>query len=329
MRRGLVLTGLGLSAICVAVVLWWGSRHKASTPTTAVVRSAPIPVLKSPPTSVSSPASENRSSTSTSNTEGLRERLRTSRNYAEFVDTTSPAAASGNAEAAYVTAKALKYCNEGLGRFFRKPDGHTRSLGEAQNRWAARAAGYQQEIVDIYDRCHAFLDDQERTAQLSSANSWLDRAVAAGYAPAEAEKADDMRVAALLAHGDPGDGSGGKSGELSGASRLAISAAASGDPDAVIKMANWVDPTARSEEDYGNLVSAWQLVACERGYDCGASSEWLRSLCNYDVQCASGQSFTDYLRRQLGSRFEDVQRLAAQIKAAVDAQDSTAIKRYL
>jgi hypothetical protein len=229
-------------------------------------------------------------------------------------------ARGGNQSAAYVVGEALKYCDENLSRFFRKPNGSVRSLNDAQTRWANRPAGYQAEMVDVYERCHSFLDDAELKAAPSSFSNWLDQAAAAGYPPAQAEKADAIRVGLLL-----GDNSAAQAVTLDNARNLAVSAAQSGDPDALIKMMNWVEVKNRTLEEYGDLVSAWELLACQRGYDCGESSEWLRSMCNWDPQCANGETVADYLQRQLGTRFDDVQNLAKAIAAAVDAKDGAAI----
>jgi hypothetical protein len=156
----------------------------------------------------------------------------------------------------------------------------------------------------------------------------MDRATATGYPQAVAEKDNETRVAATIAEAAKPNGRD-ASEALNRAASLAVSAAASGDPDALIKMQDWVNPKTHGDEEYANLVSAWQLVACQRGYDCGENSEWLRALCVYDPQCASGQTFTDYLQRHLGERFEVVLNLAAQIQAAVAAKDTTAIESHL
>jgi hypothetical protein len=111
---------------------------------------------------------------------------------------------------------------------------------------------------------------------------------------------------------------------------LALAAALSGDPDSIFEMMNWVDGTKHSTEDYGALAGAWGLLACQRGYDdCGPTSQWLRSVCSWDVQCADDNSAIDSLRRQFGNSFDDVQNLANAIGRAIDTKDKAAIESYL
>jgi len=268
-------------------------------------------------------------SASSPSTLTLRARFRKSRDYAALVDEIASAARSGDPEAGYLMAEALKYCDQNIKRFFSKPDGSTRALNDAQIKWANRPAGYQEEIVDVYNRCHSFIDNTERKSETALWSTWLDKEAAAGYPAAEAQQADDMRTAAVLAAANRSSQGADASSTLARARNLALSAAQSGDPDALITMANWVDAKKHSPEDYGNLVSAWQLAACQRGYDCGENSDWLRSLCNWDPQCGNDETVEDYLQRQLGTRFDDVKNLADAIGSTVDAKNAAGIESYL
>ena len=256
-----------------------------------------------------------------------RQRFRRAGDYAAFVDEIAAPAGAGDPEAQFVMAQALRYCDQGIGRFFRKPDGSARSLNDAQLRWANRPAGKQAEIAEVYDRCHAFLDDSEAHAATRSWSQWLSNAAAAGYPAAEAKQADFLRAAALTSTNDAL--TTGAPSLLDNARDLAVAAAASGDPDALATMANWVDAKSRSNEESGELSAAWLLIACERGFDCGASSEWMRGVCNWDPQCGPAETYENILRRQFGSRFDQVQRLATDIGTAVDAKDAEGIRSHL
>jgi len=111
---------------------------------------------------------------------------------------------------------------------------------------------------------------------------------------------------------------------------LAVAAALSGDPDSIFEMMNWVDGTTHSTEESRVLLGAWGLLACQRGYDdCGPSSQWLSSVCTWDVQCAEDKSVIDTLRRQYGDRFDDVQDLANSIGLAIDQKDQKAVESFL
>lgn len=160
--------------------------------------------------------------------------------------------------------------------------------------------------------------------------SWLDKASTAGYPPAQSLKADVWRQAELMR-----DATNAVAGDIvpptvGPARDLAVVAVLSGDPDSILEMMNWVDGTKHSTEDYEALSGAWGLLACQRGYDdCGSSSQWLRNVCSWDVQCADDNTVVDSLRRQFGDRFDDVQNIANSIGMAIDQKDQKAVESYL
>lgn len=256
-------------------------------------------------------------------------RFRGAHDYSLFVGTMSSAATAGDPGAEYLIAKALRYCAENLRGFFRKPDGSTRTLDEVQVRMARIPHGYELSN-EIYDHCRTYLDDPVLLKTTASWETWLDKAVAANYPPAQIERADLLRISDLMR-----DSANATSGDVippaAGPARdLAFTAVLSGNPDAILGMANWVDGTKHSQDEYQSLVSAWELLACERGYDdCGSNSELSRSVCVYDPQCLNDSNVVDSLQRQLGTRFDDARRLAESIGLALDAKDRSAIESYL
>jgi len=262
----------------------------------------------------------------------LRAHFRESRNYADFVRGLAGAAAAGDPIAQYLTARALKYCNDSanLHKSFRNPDGLLRTRNEVEIRVGKYPVGLQQEILDAYDRCQDFMVDTSQTDATTAWASWLDKASTAGYPPAQSLKADVSRQAELMR-----DATNAVAGDIvpptAGPARdLAVAAVLSGDPDSIFEMMNWVDGTKHSTEDYGAVSGAWGLLACQRGYDdCGPSSQWLRSVCSWDVQCADDNSVIDSLRRQFGDRFDDVQDLANSIGLAIDQKDQKAVESFL
>jgi len=264
--------------------------------------------------------------------ENLRAQFRESRNYADFVRRLAGAAAAEDPIAQYLTARALKYCNDiaNFHKSFRNPDGSLRTRNEIEVRVGKYPVGLQQEILDGYDRCQNFMADTSQMDVTTAWASWLDQAAAAGYPPAQSLKADVSRQAELMR-----DAANASAGDivpptLGPARDLAVAAVLSGDPDSIFEMMNWVDGTKHSTEDSGVLSGAWGLLACQRGYDdCGPSSQWLRSICGWDVQCADDNSVIDYLRRQFGDRFDDVQNLANSMGLAIDQKDQKAVESFL
>jgi hypothetical protein len=79
----------------------------------------------------------------------------------------------------------------------------------------------------------------------------------------------------------------------------------------------------------GQLISAWWLLGCEKGYDCGPESDAMKGICTVDPQCANKPGFVENLERINGAKFGEVQQLAEQIKAAVESGDQEEIKNYL
>jgi hypothetical protein len=260
----------------------------------------------------------------------LRTQFRRSKNYAALVRDIAAPATAGDPTAEYLTARALKYCNDTIRLHFRNRQGVSRTRNEVEVRIGKYPVGLQQEILEAYDRCHEFLADSGQPDSMSVWKSWLDRASAAGYAPAESLKAGLSREADLLRDAQNASGGDVVPPTYGPARDLALHAVMSGDPDSIMEMANWVDGTKHSVDESADLLGAWHLLACERGYDdCGPQSEWLREMCNWDPQCADDSSITDSLKRQFGSRFEDVQNLAKSIGLAIDQKNQQAIESYL
>ncbi len=280
-------------------------------------------LLNAPPTSAPSLAPS-------AHTFDLRTQFRKSQNYAELVREFAVSAAAGDPTAEYLTARALKYCRDTIRLHFRNSKGLVRTRDEVEGRIGKYPVGLQQEILEAYDRCHEFLADSSQPDSMPAWESWLDRASAVGYPPAQSLKADISRQADLMR--DAANASGGDiiPPTYGPARDLALRAVLSGNPDSILEMTNWVDGTKHSMDESADLQGAWQLLACQRGYDdCGSTSEWLRSMCNWDAQCANDSSVTDYLRRQFGTRFDDVQNLANSIGLALDQRNQQAIESFL
>jgi hypothetical protein len=327
-----MLTGAVIACV-VAAIIWRHQAHVIGPPVVKARRGLPVVKahreahLAQPyPQAQSKPPER----TNESSRPALRARLSASRDYAALVADIKGAATAGDSEAQFVMAKALRYCDEGLRSFFLRPDKPVRSLNEAQIRWAQRPARYQERIVDVYDRCQAFLDVSASNDMPSTWRQWLHRSAAAGNPAAEADEADELRGAVVLnqmsinAAGDAGGGLA-----LDQARNTALHAALSGDSEALFDMVDWVDCAERSSEDCRDLQLAWVLAACDQGYDCSTHSQWLQSACTWDWQCSSDETAQDYVQREAGSSLQGVQDLANTIEHAIRGGDSTALKPYL
>ena len=245
--------------------------------------------------------------------------------YQQLVNLLLPLANASSPEAQYALASTLHYCDEMLhGYFTNHSTGTARTLEDAERAYAKLPyAGLSNNmtphLIEIYQRCHALFVDPK---SLRASNNWLDRAARANNPAAIFMQADLMRQANLL-KGDPQ--------EADTARSLAIEASATGDPDAVFGMIDFVSGTdsARTPEETGKLMSAWELAGCERGFDCSAQSEWINANCTSDPQCANKPTVVEELQRIYGAKFGEVQQIAEQIGAAIDSHDPNKIKKYL
>jgi hypothetical protein len=324
------LPGKSLSIVAVlsvVAVFIWQSRY-APTTRSLNVQQDPHP----PVTRVLSDASATSTTPLVPSARAfdLRAQFRKSQNYAALVREFSAQATAGNPTAEYLTARALKYCSDTIRLHFRNPEGLAKTRNEVEVRVGKYPIGLQQEILEAYDRCHEFLADSSQSDLMLAWENWLNKSSAAGYPPAESLKADLSRQADLM-HDAASASAGDIVPPTYGPARdLALRAVLSGNPDSIFEMMNWVDGTKHSMDESADLLGAWQLLACQRGYDdCGPTSEWLRSMCNWDPQCANDSSVTDYLMRRFGSRFDDVQNLANSIGLAIDQKNQQAVEYYL
>ncbi|HWW28828.1 MAG TPA: hypothetical protein VNY80_02350 [Steroidobacteraceae bacterium] len=260
----------------------------------------------------------------------LNQRFREAKDYAHFVAEIRPMATAGNTEAQYLTAKALKWCAQTMHLYFIRPNGEVHTLEEVQARFAARPVGIsQQDLAMIYSRCQGFLESPELRKSTESWNEWLDKSADGAYPAAIAQRAANLELQLILESGSslPHEDRG--VGAEAQAKELALSAAESGDPDAIFLMSDWVRTGNRTDDETATLINAWRILACQKGYDCGPHSDWMISVCSWDPQCADGGTYVNYFQRQLGNQYYDALRLAKSIDEAITANDVQTLRSYL
>jgi len=327
-------TSLSLAIVAVigaiVFIAWKASNFSVSSKsappagrsTTTVERTDAIP-------NVSSKSASTRSSASQLSTPTLDERFRKSKDYAHFVAEIRPMASAGNLEAQYLTAKALRWCAQTMHLYFIRPNGEVRTLDEAQARFAARPIGItQQDLGTIYSRCEGFLESPEIRKSTDSWSEWLDKSADGGYPAAIAQRAANLESQLLQESNSSLTYLARDVDAEAQAKELALSAAESGDPEAIFLMSDWVRTGDRTEDETATLMSAWKILACQKGYDCGPNSDWMLSVCNWNPQCVGG-TYVDYLQSQLGSQYDDALRLAKSINEAITAKDAQILRSYL
>lgn len=315
----------------LAVVRWTNPGNLPGQGSTKPVRRLPIAVVQ---VQAASAVNASGSPVPSSAKPTLRQRFRDAKDYAQLVMEIGPSAADGNVEAQYVTAEALRWCGQTLKLYFIRPTGQARTLDEVQARRAAKPGGIsQEELATIYSRCQGFLNDPDLLKSTGSWNQWLDKAASADYPAAMAEKARLDKASIYLSSVNqlPHDSSAADTQDqaMDMAVDMAMRAVQTGDPDAVFLMSDWVRADNRSAQENATLISAWQILGCQKGYDCAPDSDWMRGLCDWDPQCADGQSYSDYFQRQLGTQYDEALRLAQSIDRAIAAKDVRAIRSYL
>jgi hypothetical protein len=65
----------------------------------------------------------------------------------------------------------------------------------------------------------------------------------------------------------------------------------------------------------------WLLAACQRGYDCGPNSDWVRMRCSHDNACQPFESVSDIVRRITGPKFDSIVTRAGEINDHIDRGD--------
>jgi len=317
-----------MTVSCVIAFVAWKAFEPSSSAGTAPARQSIMTVGQ--PAAEPSASGAAKSSVAPPAEKSLRDRFREAKDYARFVAEIAPLASTGNPEAEYLMAKSLKWCAQISRLYFVKPNSEVRTLEEVQAIAAARPVGLsQEEIVMIYTRCRGFLEDPEMLKTSLTWNQWLDKAVDAGYPAAIAQQALLSESQLLLeSHSSLSHPDRGPDAEAQ-ARDLALSAVQSGDPDAIFSMSDWVRTGTRTEEETATLISAWKILACQKGYDCGPGSDWMLSACSWNPQCANGRTYTDVLQRQLGSQYDEAVRLANSISQAIVSKDVQALRSYL
>lgn len=189
--------------------------------------------------------------------------------------------------------------------------------------------GRRQEIAEIYSHCHTFLEDSHSGPQMAEWTSWLDRASVNRYPLAQAEKATLLRNAALISELSTDPSVRPDAEAKIQEQELALSALRSEDPGVLWMMSGLVEERQLPQENVGTIPGAWQLLACNRGYDCSAAAEWLQKACSLTTTCIPGESGLEYLKNSLGTNFEQAQRIAQDIDARIRAKDWNSLPQYL
>src|SRR5271169_1569066 len=262
-----ISVSLAIVAVSVIAFIAWKGTSSSSSLALSARRSSTAVERTEVRSKVSTSATSSVSQTSAAPT--LNQRFREAKDYAHFVAEIQPMATEGNTEAQYLTAKALKWCAQTMHLYFIRPNGQVRTLEEVQAKNAAMPVGLsQQELATIYSRCQGFLESPELRKSADSWSEWLDKSADGGYPAAIAQRAANLESQLTLElHSSMPHEDRGVDAEAQ-AKELALSAAESGSPDAIFLMSDSVRAGNRAEDETATLISAWKILACQKGYDC-------------------------------------------------------------
>jgi len=253
----------------------------------------------------------------TSSSAGAPVATATSADYLELAESLLDAANRGDARAQYQLYSLLKFCDTGYRLYFIRGNSQ-RTLDEALQ-WAStrEPAVSMDEIGNVYTKCHRLKSGAG--AGVGNAGTWLASAAQSGHPVAQVELANTLLTEASLRNYE-GQGSA----ELSSRGLALLSRAVqSKDPAALWKMGELQAVLAKDQDESDPRLrqAAWSLVACQRGYDCSPRAEWYRSYCRFDTQCRPDETGVDLLRRSVADKAYEVEQLAKDISAALDAND--------
>lgn len=229
----------------------------------------------------------------------------------QFAESMNPAAKAGDPAAQYYLSRTLKYCDDNF-RFYFVRGNRRRTLDEGMQ-WASTRPGLKaEEAREVHARCSRL---QETSHRFGTADEWLSASKEKGFSLAMIDTARQLAVTAGVS------GATEHVEMRNEAKRLALRALESKDPQVIFDMGDLAalfvgDMTKASQEQW-----VWRLAACNRGYECGQDAEWIQLQCRFDPNCQPYESGFDFIRRMNSEDFDEIERLANDLNARLDAGD--------
>jgi len=246
---------------------------------------------------------------------------RTSNDYLALIRIDLDDAQGGNAAAMFRISEALRYCQSGYRVYFVRP-GRRITLDEAMASAAPYTAVTVEELTDIHDRCASLIDSD--MSAIGTADEWLDRAVAAGEARAQLQKASRLlaELAAVAAKqaghpstplkidkADP---------RFSKAQELIVTAAKKDAGGALWTVGENSLILLGDAEKSEKIRWAMSLAACKRGFDCSQNASWYKVYCRGDLNCQPDEMGGDLIKR-IAADYPDIDYLSDRAIAKLDA----------
>ncbi len=328
MFRRTTFTILTVGVVIGALVLYSSFGRKTLQPTTSVSQIAANTALR---------VARNFGMPSRAKAEASREKLKNgnrisdyksafhaSRDYWALAQGLLPAARAGDPDAQFYLYRALDYCETNVRFYFVRP-GHVRSLDEALS-WAAERSLPRDEVSSVYERCNKFMN-RDASAFGTSAE-WLARATNLGQPDAQSTTAEKALVQEQMNNFSKAGGVLPVTKPISPnatARQLLSYALQSGDPYAMWVIGEVQGMLNPSGTDTNAERLAWWLAACQKGYDCSTTADWVVAACKSSIGCTAGNNGEDVIQYMAGNKWAAVQQRAEVISNKLNSGDYSAL----
>jgi hypothetical protein len=249
-----------------------------------------------------------------------KEAVRSTTNYWQLARTILPSAQEGDSDAQYYLSRILERCEQDNKLYFQRR-GQKLSLDEGLQ-FAVKRNLSIETAQSVFDKCHQFMSDE--ATDFGSASRWLERATDAGQPIAQATTAEKSLMNHILenaakAGGVPYTNATGTAEAGADPQQLFESAVRSKDPEVLFAIGDSQEMLHPSDSENETNRFAWYLVACQHGLDCSGQADWVKNICNGNLQCASPNDANDLVRTFAGDSWPEVQQRAREISARIDA----------
>lgn len=303
---------IGIIALMIALTAWYlrsdaGSMPEKKGPASSAVRGPTVFPDVREPDSPAAPRLPIAKSPVAARSPDYAAQYRTAQDLQSFIEAVAPAAADGDVDALYHLAVASRRCMRTYEELFGAPGKEmTLEVALEKKYWTKY---YEPLARKIYGQCQRF-----KAVSGNAFTEWrnlLDAAAEAGSGPAKALLAFEMQNGMIRIQ-DPTA----REGWVSEMRTLAKDAIRSKDPEAIFHLA-YVESITGKSGTPEDVAGAWMLAACQRGKECGHSSEEFQFFCRWDPACQPSETLVDLFRRR--HRFDEIQQLANELNAKLDA----------
>lgn len=249
----------------------------------------------------------------------MRQQFLVANDYKAFIAGILRQADAGDADAQYYMSAALTYCDKEFRALFKRRTGSGwLTLDEALSRAAGRREQSIEIVGEVDRKCRKLMEGGHN--EFGDSTKWLQRAANGGQPVALAAVAESQLIEKLVGTtGKEPPKTGGAIDSMS-TRDLLIAALKTKEPEVLWKIGELQGLLSGKSKASTKAQWAWWLAACERGYECGPTNQWLEFSCRFDQLCLQGETAVDYMKRTLQTDFAAVEEQAHEINSRIDAE---------